>query len=467
MRIAELAGRRVAIFGFGREGRAALLALRRRLPDLPLTVLCSESERSEVEALAQDRVSIITGAIESSLLAKFECVIKSPGISPYREPVLGASAAGTRFVSGSALWFAEHREARTICVTATKGKSTTVSLIAHLLRSQGVRTGLAGNIGLPLLELLDVEPAPAVWVIELSSFQTIDAEARPSLALINNLLEEHLDWHGSVQQYRADKLRLLDGATRILLNADDPTLRVWAEEHPDRQAAFFQGGGAWAFRDGSIQRGQQRVFNAADLPLPGNHNAINACAALAAIEQMGFDAIAAAPALRHFQALPHRLQTLGVRDGVCFVNDSIATTPDAALAAFRHFAGEHGAFADRVAMLVGGHDRQLDWQPLLGALQSCPPGALVFTGAAGRRVFGELSESMRQRLHASLETEFDAAFARARLIASGRNDAVVLLAPGAPSFGQFKDYVDRGRHFAELAGFDPEAITGIAGLGVH
>lgn len=466
MQLEALRGLRVAIWGFGREGRAALLAVRQTCLDQTLVVLCSEGEQAEVAALNLDRVDIDCRIVDAALLQRFDVVIKSPGISPYQPAVQAAQAAGVRFISGSHLWFAAHRSAKTICVTATKGKSTTTSLIAHLLRSLGVRTGLAGNIGLPLLEVLAPADAPEIWVIELSSFQTLDADVRPSLAVINNLLEEHLDWHGSVQRYRQDKLALLAGAERVLLNATDPVLSALVPDPSWGESHWYNRADTWHVANGFIGRGRDLQFPVDQLPLPGQHNAENACAALAAIELMGYDAKVALPALATFQPLPHRLQTLGVRSGVRYINDSIATTPAAALAAYAYASQNRLP----VAQIVGGHDRGLDWRDYLDQMQRHPPAALIWTGAAGQRVFASLSMSERVSLNAHLAERFDEAFERAQsaLPADGQADirGTVLLSPGAPSFGQFKDYVARGKHFAELAGFSGDVIAGITGLGI-
>src|SRR5579864_4002896 len=154
MRLAELENQRVAIWGFGREGRAALSILQRRFPRKPLTLFCSADEARE--ASADNDVRVVVTQPDAAALTQFDVVIKSPGISPYKSPLPEAERSGVRFTSGSALWFAEHRQANTICVTGTKGKSTVTALIAHLLRKSGKCVALAGNIGLPLLELPDV-----------------------------------------------------------------------------------------------------------------------------------------------------------------------------------------------------------------------------------------------------------------------------------------------------------------------
>src|SRR5690606_4101263 len=224
--IEQLDGKRVALWGWGREGRAAWKAIRSRLPQLPLTLFCLPEEAAGARAMDDALLGIET-TVDAARLSAFEVIVKSPGISPYRSEAVAAAEAGTRFIGGTALWFAERPDARTICVTGTKGKSTTSALLAHLLRAGGHRTALTGNIGQPLLELLDEDAA--YWVVELSSYQTRDVArsgVRPAVAVVTNVFPEHLDWHGSEQRYVDDKLSLLaEGKPRIaVLNANDARL---------------------------------------------------------------------------------------------------------------------------------------------------------------------------------------------------------------------------------------------------
>ncbi len=457
MRLAELSGLRVAILGFGREGRAALQALRRRQSAQTLNLFCSDSEAQAARQLGDQNLRIHAGAYSATDLAGFDVAIKSPGISPYRAPIPELIAAGVRMISGSAIWFVEHPEARTICITGTKGKSTTSALTAHLLRSLGVRTALCGNIGLPLLELLDASPLADCWVIELSSFQTRDFAGAPTIAVITNLIEEHLDWHGSVERYCDDKLGILgtDPATIRVLNADDPISRQRAG-HAGTQ--WFNADTGWHAHRGQLCLGDESVIALSSLAMAGIHNASNACAALTAIAAAGYDARAAATALTSFQPLPHRQQSLGVRGEVEYINDSIATTPQASIAALERFSDRD------IVLILGGQDRGLDWAPLCTALIAAPPLRIVCTGAVGPRVHALLEAEPSLRAVLARADDFDSAFALAQ--SATRPDSVLLLAPGAPSFGQFSDYVERGRHFAELAGFDPDQITGIPGLGI-
>ncbi|HEX5353967.1 MAG TPA: UDP-N-acetylmuramoyl-L-alanine--D-glutamate ligase [Rhodanobacteraceae bacterium] len=471
MRFVELESADVAIWGCGREGRSVLAALRRRFPGKSLTLYCSEKEAAAVRGVAGSHagegqglngtdpkgLAIRVVQPDADALASHDVVIKSPGISAYKPEILAARERGTCFTSGTALWFGENVSgnsggARVVAVTGTKGKSTTTALIAHCARALGIRTALAGNIGLPLLDL-DGQHAD-LWAIELSSFQT--GEAGPvELGVIVSLAEDHLDWHGTRERYTSDKLKLADVSHALLVDAATPLLMRRTATHARR--VTFGDPQDWHVADGAIFSRDDRVLDLGVLPLRGAHNARNACAALAAIELLGFDARAAAASLAGFRPLPHRLTSLGMRDGIEWIDDSISTTPDAALAALE-------SLHDRqVTLILGGHDRGLDWAAFAQALRTAPPHAVIVQGTAGPRIARTLFE-------AKPEYPIDEAVDLAAAVESARNNAVaggvVLLSPGAPSFDQFEHYAERGRAFAQLAGFDGDAIGEIAGLGI-
>ena len=466
MRISQLEHQRVALWGWGREGHAAYRVLRARLPGLPLTLFCRQQEAAEAVDLSDPLLAVET-TVSAEALSAHGIVIKSPGISPYQEAASIAVENGTRFIGGSTLWFDEHAgadgiAAHTICVTGTKGKSTTTALLAHLLRAGGQRTALAGNIGLPLLEVLAPDPAPAFWAIELSSYQTLDvaaSEARPDVAVVLNLFPEHLDWHGSEARYISDKLALVTAAKPrvVVLNAADP--RLAALVLPDSEVHWFNHAQGWHLRGDAVYRGEVFVFDSTRTPLPGRHNRGNLCAVLATLEAVGLDAAALAMHAQSFRPLPNRLQTLGVGDGITYVNDSISTTPHATLAALDCFRGQ------ATAVLVGGHDRGVDWAAFADAMQLDPPAAVVTMGENGPRIhalLAPIAASGSFTLEAA--RNLDEAMAKAQRLLDG--NGVLLLSPGAPSFGPYRDYVDRGRHFAALAGFDPDAISAIPGIGI-
>ncbi len=469
----QLAARKVALWGWGREGRAAHRAIRSRLPTLPLTLFCSGDEVADASNLGDAGLTVETDA-SAKRLSAFDIVVKSPGISPYSAEAMAAAGQGTRLIGGTALWFGEHADCdgiapNTICVTGTKGKSTTTALLAHLLRAGGHRTALAGNIGLPLLELLDRPQAlldppqpPDYWAIELSSYQTGDVAAsgvRPHVAVALNVFPEHLDWHGSQARYVEDKLRLLTDARPLIavLNADDPQLA--ALDLPDSQTHWFGREDGWHLRDDTLYRGDTLVMDTTPLPLPGRHNRGNLCAVLTVLEALGLDAVELAPRAIEFRPLPHRLQMLGTHGALSYVNDSISTTPHATLAALECFG------ARNIALLVGGHDRGVDWSDFAAAMAQHAPAAIITMGANGPRIH-ELLAPLAARGRFRLAAAAD--LAEAVQLAEGAlgSEGVVLLSPGAPSFGPYRDYVARGRHFASLAGFDPDAISAIPGLGI-
>lgn len=479
MRLSELEGKRIALWGYGYEGRATLAALRWHLPRAPLALLCSQVEMAEALELEDPALYLFSEEVTADLLARFDVVIKSPGISPHHGAAAEAIARGVQFTSGSALWFAENPDARTICVTGTKGKSTTTALIAHLLRAGGIRTALAGNIGLPLLELLDAEVKPEVYALELSSFQTRDA-VDPEVAVVLNLFPEHLDWHGSEERYIADKLALATSANprHLVLNAADARLAAFgrrpalqgmaseidlgAEAGGTRAARlwWFNARLGWHLRGSIMHRGEEAILDAAALPLPGTHNRANLCAALTAIEAMGYDAVALAPHAASFKPLPHRLQSLGSHDGREYINDSISTTPHASLAALDCHANR------RVAILVGGYDRGLDWSVFFERMAREPPLAVITMGQNGPKIAEGLAFAARGGRFGLFEAPDLPEAVRLAERAVG-SDGVVLLSPGAPSFPRYRNYIERGRHFAQVSGFDPDAISAIPGLGVH
>ena len=471
MRISQLEaivaqGGHVALWGWGREGRAAYRAIRSRLPGLPLTLLCKSDEVGDAQALGDALLQVETQAT-ADVLSAFAVVVKSPGISPYGEAAMAAQAKGTRFIGGTTLWFAERSDAQgvarnTICVTGTKGKSTTTSLLAHLLRAGGHVTGLVGNIGLPLLEVLDPPVEPEYWAVELSSYQTGDVAAsgvQPHVAVALNVFPEHLDWHGSHRQYIEDKLKLLTQARpRIaVVNANDPLLA--ALELGDTHVRWFGGEHGWHLRGDALHRGDAFVMDTSALPVPGRHNRSNLCAVLTAIEALGLDAVALAPHAASFRPLPNRLQTIGTREGITYVNDSISTTPHASLAALACFADK------RVALIAGGHDRGIDWSDFAEAMAQAAPMAIVTMGQNGPRIHDLLAPLASQgRFTLDAAQDLEDAMRQGNVALGG--EGVLLLSPGAPSFGPYRDYVARGRHFAQLAGFDPDAISAIPGLGI-
>ena len=447
MRRADLIGRKVGILGLGREGRAARKYLRSITPELELALICESPPDRAFAAQLGEKDQLITGPLSRARLEQFDLLVRSPGISPYRPSVQTAMQAGVEITTASNLWFSAHPGEKTICVSGTKGKSTTSALIAHALRSCAYRVSLAGNIGRPLLSCSDKNVD--WWVIELSSFQLTDLDTKPSVAVMLNLSEDHLDWHGNERVYQRDKLRLVElaGDSPVIVNAADPVLVDALSARTD--IIWFNSTSGIHVEGSSILDGEEVLPLRVPEELPGAHNLANIAAALAVLKVIGADVLRAARGIDSFQSLPHRLQLVGERDGVRFVNDSIASSPVATAAALEALS------ARPVTLIIGGLDRGLDWAPYIRAFKSGMPQAIIAIPDNGPRIIETFQNS---GLHAERGFHEVADLAVAvelaeKLTVSG---GVVLLSPGAPSFGQFADYRDRGRKFAQYCGFELE-----------
>ena len=436
MRFSELEGRRVGVWGLGREGRSVARAISARLPDTPL-LLVDEGR----PAGAADRWEGLPVVGDVAALAACDVVVRSPGVSLYRPEVARLRAAGVALTSGTRLWFAEHPDARAIGVTGTKGKSTTSALIAHLAGARGLNVQLAGNIGRPLADLLaSPEPVAAdLWVLELSSFQTADLDASPGVGVLLNLYREHTDWHGTQERYWADKLNLFGHRPDMVsvLNHADPRVRARGAGLPHPR--WFRAPEGFDVAAGGITRAGRPYAPRASIRLEGEHNLDNVCAALAALEAVGVAGDDLVEALPGFRPLAHRLEPVLDRDGVLFVNDSIATIPEASVAAAR-------ALAPRpMVLLVGGRDRRQDYAALADYLAG-PSSVVGVVGLPGNgsAILARLAEA-GSPVPGELADDMEDAVRRARrMIPRG---GVVLLSPGAPSGDDFGDFEVRGDAF--------------------
>lgn len=431
MRLEQFSGRRVAILGYGREGAAALEVLRKRVPDCEPVVWV---ERGAVPERAASR----SGPFDDGLLA-FDALIRSPGI-PVLHPALERfRATGRPIVNPTSIWLAERPDIQVMAVTGSKGKSTTASLLAHILDHAGRRVLLAGNIGVPALEHLDSDAEMAV--LELSSYQLTDLKGRLHMGLITRLFPEHGDWHGGVDHYFASKLRMLDllAGEALLINACDPVLLKATAAAPGRVRAnrpplIHRAGPA-------LVRAGQTLIQASDWPLLGQHNLDNAALAVEAALRVGVEPQSALAAMRSFRPLAHRLEVIA-RDqgGRRWINDSIATTPHATLAALESLQ------AHSVVLIAGGYVRPADWSVVLQHCRQRPLAGLVLlpdSGAEVGRLFAAEPGACRGEIRRVDELE-EAVEASASL--AGAGDAI-LLSPGAASFPRFRDFEDRGDRF--------------------
>jgi UDP-N-acetylmuramoyl-L-alanine---L-glutamate ligase len=429
MRILDGA-RHVAIWGFGREGRAAYEFLRRSHPDIALTIL---NDTPLPEPAAADVAVILGDAVGTAIRSgRFDVVVKSPGVSLYRAEISDAKAVGVRFTSATSLWFEQNPTARTIAVTGTKGKSTTARLLHFILDRAGLDVRLMGNVG---TAALGQPPGRDYTIMELSSYQIADLDCAPDIAVVTNLFPEHAPWHGGTEQYFRDKLRILDIAdkTKGVCNYANARLR---ERVASRDVVWFNRADGFCAREGRLFFDGAPV-ECADFPLKGEHNLGNLAAACAAANRVGVSAVRRAVDVRDFKQLDHRLQEFRVCDILC-VDDSIATVPEATMAALHAYPGRD------TILLLGGAERGQDFGELFAFLPRSRVRAVILLPPIGERVHAQMSgQSFPFALlrATNLKDAVEKAFLRVS------ENGLILLSPGAPSFGEFRDFEERGRRF--------------------
>ncbi len=391
MLIKNLHGKNIVIWGTGREGNAAADFIRAQLPDAAITFVD--------EASGGD----IAGALKAA-----DIVVKSPGVSLYH-PLL----KGKNVTSLMNLWFAAPHAGKTICITGTKGKSTTSFLLAHVLTHMGYKATAVGNIGVPISEA----PQDSDYiVIETSSYQAANFDGECDIAAVTSLYPEHLDWHGDFETYARDKLHILGQAKTKIVHR-----QVAETVHVPRQSIICEDEGA-------------------DIPndyLSRPHNRANVAIVLKIVESLGLDQARALAAMADFKGLPHRQFELGEKDGILYVDDSIATTPQAAMAAMDVYRRRP------LTLIVGGHDRGVDYTTLAAYIKSHAIQAVIGLGASGARILDQVPGQKAANMEEAVR------LAKAATPAGG----VILLSPAAPSFGLFKNYIERGEAFARESGF--------------
>jgi|SRR5579863_933214 len=442
----ELRGKRVLVVGLARTGVATSLFCAARGAIVTATDARTESEiGAEIAKLREAGVALELGGHQEKTFLAQDFVIPSPGV-PADAPLLqSARAKGITVWSEIELAY-RFLKGKLIGITGSNGKTTTTSLVEHILKSAGFSTILAGNIGTPLIGCVEASRDSTVTVVELSSFQLELIETfRPNIAVFLNLTPDHLDRHGTMKAYGAAKARLFENQTGedfAILNADDPATTPYAPTRP--QLLWFSRKQRVA--EGAYLRGEEIVFRHAgveeavmkrgEIPLAGAHNLENVLAAVAATRIAGAGAAAIAKGVRSFAGVEHRLEFVAEIGGVRFYNDSKATNVDATLKALDAFPG-------RILVILGGKDKGSDYTALQKILREKAILALLIGAAA---------EKIEKQIAGSVAIEHAGTLERAVEIAShaAQPGDVVLLAPACASFDQFQNYEHRGRTFKEL-----------------
>lgn len=434
--------RRAVVVGLGQTGLSCVRYLAAR--GCAVAVVDTRAQPPKLDELRREfpAVALHTGKLDSAWFEDADMLVVSPGIAISEPAIAGAQRRGVEVV-GDVELFAQAVEGRApvIAITGANGKSTVTSLVGAMCRAAGLDTRVGGNIGVPVLSLLD-QALPQVYVLELSSFQLETTRSlAPRAATILNLTADHMDRYRDLDEYAAAKARIYLGAQLAVINRDDPAsarlappdvrMTRFGLDRPEREIDYGlveRDGEAW------FARGSAPLFPTQLLPLPGRHNVANALAAMALAESVGVDVAAMQRAITEFKGLAHRTVVVAQRDGVRWIDDSKGTNVGATIAALEGMGAP-------VVLIAGGDGKGQDFAPLRSAVER-HARAVVLIGRDAPLIEAAVS-GVVPVLHGR---DMDDAVQRAASVA--RAGDVVLLSPACASFDMFKNYEHRGDVFA-------------------
>lgn len=455
----DFRGKRVTILGLGSGRTASGLAQFLTANGAQVTVSdpkSAEQLAAGIARLGTLPVQLVLGAAsDDAALADPDFVFVIPGLRPRSPTVLRARQREIPVLTEIGLFF-RLCPAEIVGITGTKGKSTTTTLAARILAKGARRVHVGGNIGTAVIQELPNIGRDDIVVLELSSFQLETLGMSPHVAVVTNLLEDHLDHHGTREAYVAAKSNIVrwQGSRDIaVLNLDDPSslamhtgadseLRGYSLALRPRRGAFLDESDRLVLADGDRH---EVVCGAKDLRVPGRHNVSNALAAAAVGAIYGIPALTIGEVLRAFEGLPHRLEFVVERRGVWWVNDSQGTTPYATIPAIE-------AYTRPPVVILGGVGKGADFTEL-GRTVTARARGVVLIGQAADEIAAAIEAAKRGRPGSTVRVERAASLAEAvaKAQAMAQPGDVVLLSPASASFDMFKSYEERGERFRELA----------------
>ncbi|HYA64481.1 MAG TPA: UDP-N-acetylmuramoyl-L-alanine--D-glutamate ligase [Candidatus Sulfotelmatobacter sp.] len=442
----ELRKMRVLVVGLARTGEATALFCAKHNAIVTATDLRTESELGDAPAkLREAGVALELGGHQEKTYLAQDLIVPSPGVPADDALLVKARSKGITVWSEIELAY-RFMEGELIGITGSNGKTTTTTLVHHILKTAGRNAILAGNVGTALISCVEAMSAETVSVVELSSFQLemID-KFRPDIGVFLNFTPDHLDRHKTMEAYAAAKARIFEKQTELdaaVLNADDARTVALAPRKPQvfwfsRKKRLEQGACVRGEDIVIVHHGKEEfVMKTADIPMAGAHNLENVLAAAMAARLSEVDAVTIGKAVRSFAGVEHRLEFVAEMRGVKYYNDSKATNVDATLKAIDAFPG-------RILVILGGKDKGSDYTVLQKPLREKAILALLI---------GAASEKIEKQITGSVAIERAGTLERAVEIASNAAQPgdIVLLAPACASFDQFENYEHRGRVFKRL-----------------
>jgi len=415
---------KILILGFAREGQSTYHFLRSKYPGLLIGIADAKTPATIPD---DPNTKTYFGPGYLSAVTDFPLVYKTPGISPHKPEIVAAKNSGVIFTSHMQLFMDVCPSPNIIGVSGTKGKSTTASLIHEVLEANGIPTVLVGNIGKPALDFLP-EITSATWVVcELSSYQLMDLKVSPHIAVLQNIFPDHLDYHSNFAEYVDAKTNIGRFQTpddHIVFNADSLVCTEASKISPAQKHPF------------SLVNFDSKI----ETRLIGNHNKLNILPSLKISEILHLSMSKTLQAIKNFQPLDTRLQEVGSVNGIRFFEDTLATIPEATIAAI-------DALHPKVTTLIaGGHERKQNYLNLAKKILESGIKTLIVFPSTGPRIWDEVTslEANPNISYHYTESMPDAVRIALDQTASGE---ICLLSPAAPSFTLFKDYRDEGQQY--------------------
>lgn len=422
---------KVAILGYGKEGHSALRYYREK--NAEITVF---DEDAAAEAQLPVGVAFKGGKDCFSEASGFDVVVRSPAIHPGRITTDG------RITDSTKIFFAEC-PAPIIGVTGTKGKGTVSSLIFEMLKNAGVGVHLAGNIGVPMLDILPDVRVDDVVVLELSSFQLWQLKASPDVAVVLMIEPDHLEVHANMNEYVGAKANIAkwqaDGDL-VIFHPDNTYAELIASRSAGTKLRYGKPPAAHV-KAGNFMVDEHKLCSSSNLLIPGKHNIDNACAAITAAWQYTHNIAAIVQALASFKGLPHRLGLVREVEGISYYDDSIATTPGSAIAAIE-------AFKAPKILILGGSAKGADFTELAKKVKKAKMRRVLLIGDEATRIKAAFDKAGFKDYDV-LGTKTTMKKIVKAAAAAAEKDDVVILSPACASFGMFKNYGDRGEQFVE------------------
>ncbi|MCX6706115.1 MAG: UDP-N-acetylmuramoyl-L-alanine--D-glutamate ligase [Candidatus Woesebacteria bacterium] len=444
--------KRILILGFGEEGISTYRIIKEEFPFQNLAVADLKEKNKFEQSILQDiekdkNTTFIFGKDYLSKIDNYDVIIKSPGISPTK--IVDHIGGDKTFITQTEIFF-EECQGKIIGVTGTKGKTTTSTLIYEILKKAGLKCYLVGNIGQPALEVLKKHnDKDSLYIYELSSHQLAGLKFSPHISIILNIGTDHLDWHGSQEEYVKAKENILmhhKVDDIAILNHDDKIVRELANLTKAKSLFFsLEDKKCEAFFDGDLLRVKlpsqdELTIDPRKILLRGKHNWLNILAASIAAKELGVENKVITDLIYSFKGLEHRLEPVAKIKGVTFINDSISTNPTSLQAAIN-------SFLEPITLIMGGFDRGLDYQDLAKEIViNKQVKRVIIIGEVGPKMIRSLNKAGFRGSIINLKQK-----PMAKIVGNAfRNTprgGVVLLSPAAASFDMFKDYKDRGNQF--------------------